>query len=480
LGIVGEYLPDGKARIFVEAMVDFSDEQKHTYDLALNTTENICVLGVAGTGKSRVIRALCESEATVLVLAFTGLAANNVNGKTIDSVIYNNMDLSKFDFIIIDEISFVSYQKLSHLLTRGVRRLVVFGDYIQLPPILSQEYILDPHSTRYIKQQEEAKKNFTGRDTVTGGLFSFEHPIFDNMHVVKLTKIFRQPKSEQLFRDVLSLMRLGKRFSKLVHHFLDSRHHEYEMLSTRDRQSMTHLFFRVSDVEKYNTTIFHSLCGRQQSYTTHFEWIFTDVTLFDDDVLKKHQKHISRGYPSSKSFKIGQMVMVTKNLGPGVFNGLMGKVSDLTPNIVTIVCQNTKMYIYTTTVYKTVTVCNVNGMPRDLEATLSFMPLMGCNAMSIHKSQGLTFDKVVIFLDHCYASSLAYVAMSRCRTSAGLFIGRKLEWFRYLNIDDVCLKYEETVSATSTNNRYQAAKICVCGKFYHSVWPGYRCCFQKY
>ena len=486
LTIMSTYLPDSKARTYVESIIFFSDEQKYAYDLALNTNNNICVLGVAGTGKSRVIRSLSESDANVMVLAFTGLAANNVDGKTIDSVIKNKrIELDKFDFIIIDEISFVSCQKLSHLLQRGVRRVVVFGDYIQLPPILTKEDILDPQSISYVQQREDARKNFTGRDVKTGGLFSFEHPIFDDMHIVKLTTIFRQPKSEQTFRDVLTLIRLGKRFSNMIHQFLERRHNEYLSLSTSVRHSIVHLFFRVCDVEKHNTVIFNTLRGRQWRYPTHFEWVSTtDLPftrhMFDDDILEQREQTICKGYPSSRSFKIGQMVMVTRNLGNGVFNGLIGKVSECTPCVITIICQNIKRYIYTTTVDKEVTICDIDQNPTKIVASIRYIPLMGCNAISIHKSQGLSFDKVIIFLDHCYAPSLAYVALSRCRTAAGLFIGRKLEWFRYLNIDDTCRKYELSMSESTVTNRQVVAKSCkVCGKFYHSLWPGYRCCFEK-
>jgi energy-coupling factor transporter ATP-binding protein EcfA2 len=163
----------------LDVLTRFSHEQQRIFDAVVTSTSHVLVLGAGGSGKSFLIRTLRTLVHNIRVCAFTGMAANNVQGRTIDSLIHDpELDMTTLDALIIDEISLCSAQKLAHLRSVGVRRLLMFGDFHQLPPVVTAFDNPALTAPTYAHQRAEALTTFSGYHPDTGALLVFEADLF--------------------------------------------------------------------------------------------------------------------------------------------------------------------------------------------------------------------------------------------------------------------------------------------------------------
>lgn len=404
----------GHATLNFKIAMPLSEEQQQILQ-STQEGRNLLVTGSAGTGKSFLLRAMEELPGPELdITASTGIAAVNVGGRTIHSflgigradgdpeelamevMVRGGKALRRIrdaQRIAIDEISMISAELIQKIdvVMRKVRdvnapfggvQMLFLGDFLQLPPVVKGG-ITDP-DTPYFAFQARAWK-----DADVGlGL---------------LTKVFRQ--EDETFSRVLNEARMGK-LSPEAGRILKSRlgaedldpDHPPIIVHTRnadvDRENMAHL----AAIEKPESTYYADDGG-------------TDAA-----ALKSIQDNCLA--PETLILKEGARVMLLCNLEikEGLANGTLGTVESISR-------ENGPKVRFD------------NGITRYIEqhtwdiherkvllAWRKQLPLRLSWAITAHKSQGMTLNKIRVHLQNCFEFGQAYVALSRARTLEGLFI----------------------------------------------------------
>ncbi len=375
--------------------------------------------GRAGTGKSAVISTLRE-RMVCMVVAPTGLAALNVGGATIHSQfgikpgaatgqlkklpedfaeLFYNIDL-----LIIDEVSMVradlldTVDKICRMVAGnerpfGGKGTILVGDFWQIEPVV----------------QAVDKEWLSAGGYISP--FAFHSRVWKNANprCIELTKIWRQ--SDATFIDALNTVRTGGVDSLPV---FNSRVAEPEADTLR-------LVMTNARAKEINLDKLAMVTGREWSSTAAISGDFCDKEAPVDMRL---------------TLKIGCRVMVTRN-GNGVVNGDMGVVTGFYTNAVQVALDSGMNVVIKKNRWKKVKTGmiveldddgNPHEVPGEIETgAFSQYPLKLAYAVTAHKSQGQTFDRVHLELDRrSFAHGLTYVSLSRSRTLEGLSLGREL------------------------------------------------------
>ncbi|MBQ8032829.1 MAG: AAA family ATPase [Elusimicrobiaceae bacterium] len=381
----------------------------------------IFITGRAGTGKTTLLKYFAQHTAqNVVVLATTGLAAINVHGQTVHSFFRlkpgNLLDLGalrrlprktveSFDTLIIDEASMLRADLLDaidHILQIsthtdepfGGKQVVLFGDLFQLPPIEESQSsgLFDYFNARYASP------------------YFFEANALRHMplEVFELKRIFRQ-SADRDYAHLLNLIREGKISQPQL-----------------DVQLNTHVFAETPDVVENSillATTNHSAMWRNRSQLDKLpgtEYIYPATA---DETFTKTP-------PADKELhlKKGAKIMMLVNDDNWV-NGDIGTVYDLGPDFIKVelkgVIYEVQPHVWEEVVYE------FNPLTQKLAPKVKGFfkqyPLKLAWAITIHKSQGLTFDN--IYLDMgcgAFATGQTYVALSRCRTLSGVHLKRPI------------------------------------------------------
>ncbi len=407
------------------------------YRFITETNQNIFLTGKAGTGKTTFLKFLrANTVKECVVAAPTGVASINARGVTLHSlfqlpfgIIIPSLDYSfnkesikrhpllsklryssekldllrNLELLIIDEASMVaSYivdaidiilryvRKSPHRLFGGVQVLFV-GDLYQLPPVVKRddwEILREFYSSIFFFDSFALRKN---------------PPV-----IIELNEIFRQ--TDAGFIEILNGIRdnnisrenFGILHSRLMEDFVPEDEDEYITLTTHNRQADEINFVKLESI--------HSAVHRY-----HAEVI--------DDFPEN-------AFPAEKELelKAGAQVMFLRNdiEERKYFNGKIGTVTSLGEGTIKIKCKDdadeieVKKSEWENIRYK------LDPVTREIteEVLGSFIqyPLRLAWAITIHKSQGLTFDKVVIDAQRAFAKGQVYVALSRCTSLKGLIL----------------------------------------------------------
>jgi ATP-dependent DNA helicase PIF1 len=394
--------------------VDFvrSDDEGHLF-----------VTGRAGTGKSTLLRAMRDMiTEEAVVLAPTGLAAVNVGGQTIHSFFgfpprlirpddirrsRNGRLMRKLKLLIIDEVSMVRSDLMwaidqSLRLNRGRPRepfgglrLILFGDLHQLPPVV---------------QGAEVAEHL---ESVHGGPFFFQLSSLTEgagMSLIELEQVFRQ--SDETLLRVLNRVRDGEASEEDLE-VLNERTHTIRTLSEGDPYVI--LTPTNAAAQRINMAYLDALPGEVTPFEAGISGEFgasaqpTDATL----LLKPGAKVILIRNDPDRRWVNGSVARVAKLDEKRVWIEIDGKVHEIEP-----VSWEARRYAFDQSAEKIVE--NVTGTFRQFPLRLAW-------ALTIHKSQGLTLDKVYIDLGRgTFAHGQAYVALSRCRSLEGLALARPL------------------------------------------------------
>ncbi len=380
--------------------------------------ENIFVTGGAGSGKSYILNFLKKNygHLGLEITASTGIAAVNIGGSTIHSwagiglanlpvdQIVSNILSGKFSrtrrrirqakILAIDEISMISaevFEILDQVLQKvrennqpmGGIQMLLFGDFLQLPPVsFGREF------------------NFCFQSEVWQKL---------NLQTCELSEIFRQTNQE--FIKILNNLRVGNLDSE-AREILASR------IKAKDENSAikpTILTTHNAKVEKINSEELKKIPREEISYEAKYFGTPDKI-----EFLKKNCLALS-----SLKIKVGAQVMMIKNTyqKEGIINGSLGIVKDFSPKksypvvefangkIITIAPEEWLIERYDEEKKLVVS-----------DASVSQVPLILAWAMTIHKSQGLTLDKISCDLSDVFSAGQAYVALSRARSLEGVFI----------------------------------------------------------
>ena len=415
-------------------------EFKAALDILENTSQNVFITGKAGTGKSTLIQHFREhTKKSVVVVAPTGIAAFNVGGQTIHSFfkfppqiidkhsINNRIDTrlySNIDTLIIDEVSMVRADLLDGIdlflrkygrdrnLPFGGTQVVLVGDLYQLPPVLSRD---------------EAK------------IFNklYETPYFFNSNVFKesdfeiieLTTIFRQTQDQ--FIEILNQIRVGQvsndTLVPLNKRVSLKNSDAHIMLTTTNKVAQGH---NEEKLDSINKPLF--------TYQATIEGNFPE----EDRNLPS---------PLKLELKKGAKVMFTKNdRGGRWINGTLGEVVDLDINKIKVrVKDGTRKETFQVPIEEWENIEYESDEETEEVKTivvgkLKQYPLRLAWAITIHKSQGLTFPKVKInFSKGTFAHGQAYVAFSRCKTLEGLTLSKRV-WVNDILIDPEIIEFHKT------------------------------------
>lgn len=395
-------------------------QQKMAFDLVCNTNSSFFLTGRAGTGKTTFLKRIQkEIDKQFVVLAPTGVAAIIAGGETIHSFFGFPMEviglstpvqinpkkqdiLRHVDTIIIDEVSMVRcdlidgidrvLRKLMHNgLPFGGKQMIFSGDMHQLEPVVAHN------------AEREMLKDEYGTD----------RPYFYKAHVFKR---FRLPAIE-----LLKVYRQDdKRFLDLLNHVRDCNVAELDLmqLNTRVREYSENDGLAIilspynSSVQQINNGRLEQLDGAKYVYSAVIDGNFKQKNAPAEEKLE---------------LKVGAQVMFTRNDSDHRWvNGTLAEVTSLSTNAIQVrladgtICQVDKVswqsysYMY-----------NRNSKKLEKEQTGSFtqFPLKLAWAITIHKSQGMTFDKMVLDLrNDVFFPGQLYVALSRVRSLDGLYL----------------------------------------------------------
>jgi ATP-dependent DNA helicase PIF1 len=381
---------------------------------------NVFLTGRAGTGKTTLVRQLIleEREKTV-VLAPTGLAAVNVGGQTIHSFfnfpprLLDIADAKKLraqrlvrsiETMVIDEISMVRSDMLQAIdnslrLNRGDKRpfggvrLILSGDMHQLPPVVEAD--VEP-----ILQQ------------AYGGVWFFRAPVFQaaNFRIAALKRIFRQ--EDEVFIRILNSIRNGR-----ISHEDEAILHSRVSDRTPAQASTTHVVLTPNNAAAWriNQMRLAELPGEAKGYSAQLEGNFEPKAFPTEEVLE---------------LKPGARVMMIRNDPSGRWvNGSIGKVVALgeTDCFVEINKETHRVAQQAWEKFRYEFDSTANSVSRSVVGSFKQLPLRLAYAVTIHKSQGMTLDRVHIDFDNgMFAHGQAYVAFSRCRSLEGLELSRPL------------------------------------------------------
>ena len=405
---------------------DVTATQEYEASLAFLKQEDgghLFVTGRAGTGKSTLLRAMRDMlPDEKVVVAPTGLAAVNVGGQTIHSFFSlpprliqtqdirrsrNGRVMRKMKLLIIDEVSMVRSDLMAGIdqslrINRGRPhepfggvRLAMFGDLHQLPPVI---------------QDAEVASHL---ENTHGGPFFFSHSaLLDGVGTqrLELSHIFRQ--SDETLIQILNRLRDG-----------DIEGDELEMLNERvapirtlsEGEAFVILTPTNAAARRINLAYLEALPGEPKAFEAGVTGDYnasaqpTDQTL----VLKTGAKVILLRNDPDGRWVNGTVAHVSRLETDKVYITVDGKEHEVEP-----VEWEQRRYSYDQTKEKVVE--SVAGIFRQLPLRLAW-------ALTIHKAQGLTLDKVYIDLGRgTFAHGQAYVALSRCRSLSGLALARPL------------------------------------------------------
>jgi ATP-dependent exoDNAse (exonuclease V) alpha subunit len=402
---------------------------------AINAASNgksIFITGRAGTGKSTLLTYLREEvlHDNYVVVAPTGVAAINVGGSTIhkffgflpditfqhiESAEYhprNQKIMKNLKTLIIDEISMVradlldcvdkALRKFGPKPTKpfGGVQVIFVGDLFQLSPIVT-----------------ESEKQFLYSHYETPFFFSSHGYESIHMHKIVLEKVYRQ--SELDFLEILNAIRVNQTTPEIL-----------ELLNTR----------ALPEFEPDQDTFFITLVATNSMANTINQ---QELGKLKGEV-QRSQAHITGALSKSEypaeleiSFKVGSQIMMLNNDAENRWvNGTLATIEAINlddprkdPHIVIKVASSEERYDVSKHLWDIMRPRSMgNVLVYDSIGTFSQFPFMLAWAITIHKSQGKTFENVIINLAaKAFAAGQLYVALSRCTTLGGLVLRQPID-----------------------------------------------------
>ena len=405
--------------------IEFNDLFEKALGLLENTHKNVFVTGKAGTGKSTLLNYFrLDTRKKVVVLAPTGVAAINVSGETIHSFFGFKPDITlekvrrlkfkrgkpniykKLDAIIIDEISMVrsdlldcmdKFLRLNGPNSKkpfGGLQMIFFGDLYQLPPVVvgrEKAIFKDHYETEYFFSAKVFKKLA--------------------MEYLELEKVYRQ--KDEKFIALLNSIRnntAGDEELGAINQRLDA---------TYDPKGdfYIHLTTTNSMASEINSIELAKLPGQLAVYQGMLDGDFE-----------------VRQLPTEMDLKIkpGAQVMMLNNDPMGHWvNGTMAKIIKAKEDEIVVELANGNQYQvapYTWEIFHFQLDPTTGGLSSEIVASYTQFPLKLAWAITIHKSQGKTFDNVIIDIGKgTFAHGQMYVALSRCRSLEGMVLKKPIK-----------------------------------------------------
>lgn len=372
---------------------------------------NVFLTGAAGTGKSFLLDQYLRGKGSddFPIVASTGAAAVIVGGRTfhsffglgimeggphmaVDKAVRSKRvrnRLQRASCVIIDEVSMLSGMTLMAAeavarLSRekdepwGGLRIIVVGDFAQLPPVTPGNQIKD---------------------------WSFLHPVWDksDFEPALLSTVMRTQDTD--FLEILNFIRDGI-VNDRVHQFL-----ERHIFTDNASIDATRLYPHRAKADEYNWHRLQALPGKEYALQTEYAG--------DESYLERAKKNLP--IPDTLLLKVGALIMMRRNdiSGENAFvNGSLGHVKGIEDDMLHVrlfTGEDIEVAKYKFSV--------LDGDGNDVMSAWNF-PVSLAWATTIHKAQGATLDRMIVDLHQLWEPGQAYVALSRVRSGDGLFIER--------------------------------------------------------
>ncbi|MCR5140468.1 MAG: AAA family ATPase [Bacteroidaceae bacterium] len=406
-------------------------ELELAWQLVEKTGINVFLTGRAGTGKTTFLRQLKQRlPKRMVVVAPTGVAAINAEGVTIHS--FFQLPLSPFvpggtvksdaqrkyqfskqkkniirtlDLLVIDEISMVRADLLDavdDVLRRyrdssrpfGGVQLLMIGDLQQLAPVVKDD------EWTLLREYYDTPFFFGSR------------ALQQTRHVtIELQKVYRQ--TDQTFVDLLNKVRTGSLDANDI-----ARLNARVARTDEPQEGVIRLTTHNREADSYNERRLTAIRGEAHRYKASVEGTFPETSYPADETL---------------TLKVGCQVMFLKNdtsLEHRFYNGKLARVSELKDDEIVVVGLDDGLSIRVGLMEWTNARYVIDKVSREIreevEGVFRQFPLRLAWAITIHKSQGLTFDRAVLDVNAAFAAGQVYVALSRCRTLEGLTLTEPL------------------------------------------------------
>ncbi len=417
-------------------------EFNNAAEFVRHTDKLVYLTGKAGTGKTTFLKYIRgTTDKNTVVLAPTGVAAINAGGVTIHSffqiplgpfvpndsrlrtnaagsenkeTIYTTFKYSEdkrkiiqnLEVLIIDEISMVRADMLDVIdkilgvfrqkpyLPFGGVQVILIGDTFQLPPIADNE------QWRILSQFYKTPFFFSSK------VIEQNTPLY-----IELKKIYRQ--NEQEFIDLLNRVRVNQ-VSQNDFSILNAKYNptfsgngnDYIILATHN-----------NIVNETNLTKLNQLETELFTFEANVSGTFPDKHKPTDHYLK---------------LKVGAQIMFVKNDTGEIkryYNGKIGKIKELQESSIIVIFDNESEVEVERTEWNNIKYTYDKKQKKIVEeiiGTFEQFPIRLAWAITVHKSQGLTFEKVIADLGRAFASGQVYVALSRCTSFSGLMLKTQL------------------------------------------------------
>lgn len=398
-----------------------------------NTGTHLFLTGKAGTGKTTFLRRLKqESPKRMVVLAPTGIAAINAGGVTIHSFFqipfapyvpessFSTNATYRFrfgkekiniirsmDLLVIDEISMVRADLLDavdEMLRRyrdhhkpfGGVQLLMIGDLQQLAPVVKEE------------EWQMLKKYYD-----TPYFFSSLALKQTEYCTIELKTVYRQ--NDGVFLDLLNRIRENHCDSQVLEALNRRCLPDFQ---PRKEEGYIRLVTHNYQAQRINNYELEQLPGRSYAFRATIDGKFPEYSYPTDEVLE---------------LKKGAQVMFVKNDSSGehrYYNGMIGEVTAVSASSIEVRAKDSgEDFLLQEEEWanaKYVLDEESKEIVEDIEGTFRQFPLKLAWAITIHKSQGLTFERAIIDASSSFAHGQTYVALSRCKTLEGLVLSAPL------------------------------------------------------
>ncbi len=413
-----------------------NQELDMAYNYAMYTHRNIFLTGKAGTGKTTFLRQLyAQTRKRTIIVAPTGVAAINAGGVTIHSFFqlapglflpggqmiaaaeskmrftfskHKINILRALDLLVIDEVSMVRadlMDAIDDVLRRykhrdrpfGGVQLLLIGDLQQLAPVATDE------EWQVLQQYYQ-----------TPYFFSSQSLLQTDIVCIELQHVYRQ--QDHNFVALLNAVREGRA--------------DASVLATLNNRYMPS--FRPPDGEQWITLTTHNYQAAQIN-AQHMAALTTTPRTFKAKITGEFPE---TSYPTDAelTLKVGAQVMFCKNdtsTDKAFYNGRIGRIDDISGEGVAVVCPRNddssrtdrilvRPMEWTNTRYTTDS--TTGTISEEKIGSFTQIPLRTAWAITIHKSQGLTFDHAIVNAGRAFSHGQVYVALSRCRTLQGLVL----------------------------------------------------------
>lgn len=426
----GKFDVDSILQAKVEIVTDRSslDPEQYTASTLMETTnDHFFITGKAGTGKSFLLNAFVNaSQKKTLKVSPTGIAALNIGGSTIHTAFgFDNLErldvqdinsrniklssnkkyvLREIDTLIIDEISMVrvdTFDKIDRILRVitendllfGGKQIIAFGDLFQLPPIITDNKV-EMHLRR-----------------IYGGIYFFNSNAYrnGNFRFIELETNHRQNQDAEFF-EILNRMREGNISNEDIS-LINKRNDGVDL----ELKRIVRLFPKKADAESVNREELNRIPSRLYTYYASI--------IYNRDNMQKINYYSNFPISPILTLKKGALVMMVNNDSDKRWvNGTLGIISNLSDEMIKVTINDTEYEVHPHIFESKEATINNGKIEYEVVLRIQQYPIILGYAITIHKSQGQTYQKLACDITKCFAPGQAYVALSRCSTLGGIHL----------------------------------------------------------